>query len=590
METRVKIPDPKSTRVGRLFTDNYFVVPVYQRNYDWEKSQITDFWNDIKDVADESGSKDSHFLGQIVTFENDDGWQEIIDGQQRLATSLILIAAIKDISAEMSQKYFKSENYDDGGNIEQGYRLFDIKKQAMDIIKGEDSLKHSSLIVKENSAHDQHIEEYFYKLTHSFSEHLKNNGETTPAKKMYNAYAKFQKWITDDLKHQKTVEGRIDRLLTIFNSFIDNFYVVMIPTHSQIDAYTIFETLNTRGKNLEAADIIKNHVMANLSNSAEDTESANKAWSKIANVFNDNSHKISRFIRTYWASRYKVVTEAKLYRAINGSITSGKQAREFLTNLEKLVGIYSVLDSPRIPTSHYSFFKDKRITQRLDVLDKMNAMTYYPIVMALYYKNCDEQIILQVVNEILSVFVRRRLIMQQGTNDLESGFSNIAVNIWNGSLTSVDSIRASLDNRLLQNSNDVIQRFSSLSMSGGQRGQKRWQLMYLISEIYYCVYNDFPDNTLYLKVFEEVEYKSVHIRNDSSLGDDKDLLGNWTILETKLADELNNNEADIISLLDQSNLNANHDLSKHLRSSKWDMHAIESRQAGFAKEVIDVIW
>ena len=127
METRVKIPDPKSTRVGRLFTDNYFVVPVYQRNYDWEKSQITDFWNDIKDVADESGSKDSHFLGQIVTFENDDGWQEIIDGQQRLATSLILIAAIKDISAEMSQKYFKSENYDDGGNIEQGYRLFDIK-------------------------------------------------------------------------------------------------------------------------------------------------------------------------------------------------------------------------------------------------------------------------------------------------------------------------------------------------------------------------------------------------------------------------------------------------------------------------------
>lgn len=76
--TLVEIPQPSRFRIGELFKDNNFVVPLYQRNYAWETNEIGDFWYDLLDLVE--GKRNSHFFGQIVTFKNDDKDQEIIDG------------------------------------------------------------------------------------------------------------------------------------------------------------------------------------------------------------------------------------------------------------------------------------------------------------------------------------------------------------------------------------------------------------------------------------------------------------------------------------------------------------------------------
>ena len=84
-----------------LFEDKKsdFLIPDYQRPYAWEEDECKTLWDDIFEFAfpnnnlDDFNSEEEYYLGSIVTFRNDDGKKEIIDGQQRLTTLMLLLRA-----------------------------------------------------------------------------------------------------------------------------------------------------------------------------------------------------------------------------------------------------------------------------------------------------------------------------------------------------------------------------------------------------------------------------------------------------------------------------------------------------------------
>src|SRR4051794_28400213 len=82
--------------IAHLLSDTDLHVPVYQRSYAWGDEQVTDFWTDLKG-AFEAGFPD-YFLGAVVVADVD-GESMIIDGQQRLATTTIFLAALRDAYA-----------------------------------------------------------------------------------------------------------------------------------------------------------------------------------------------------------------------------------------------------------------------------------------------------------------------------------------------------------------------------------------------------------------------------------------------------------------------------------------------------------
>ena len=77
--------------IGHFISDNYLKVPIYQRSYTWEKSNVNDLLQDIK-----SSYPDEYFIGTIVVNDKDD-YLEIIDGQQRLASITIFFTAIRNL-------------------------------------------------------------------------------------------------------------------------------------------------------------------------------------------------------------------------------------------------------------------------------------------------------------------------------------------------------------------------------------------------------------------------------------------------------------------------------------------------------------
>ena len=106
--------DQKSIRA--LLSDEHadFLIPDYQRPYAWGEDECSTLWDDLfafafpNDDCDQFSKDNEYFLGPIVTFKNDDGKQEIIDGQQRLTTIMLLLRAFYDSFANMKDKNSKS--------------------------------------------------------------------------------------------------------------------------------------------------------------------------------------------------------------------------------------------------------------------------------------------------------------------------------------------------------------------------------------------------------------------------------------------------------------------------------------------------
>ncbi|MCT3299448.1 DUF262 domain-containing protein [Lactiplantibacillus pentosus] len=585
MSSFVEIPNPSGFKIESLFRDNNFTVPLYQRNYAWGKDEVKDFWDDLQDIIE--GKRNSHFFGQIVTFKNERGEQEIIDGQQRLTTSLIFMSAIRDIAIKLGQRV-QGTPTDINADDEIGDTLRMIRTQVRKSIRGTKD-DQPSLVVQqhvEDQYSDETLEDFFKKLTHSRISENDRKTSSEPKKNMFNAYDDITKWVNTSIKSEKELGAQIDHLQTIFDAFFDHFYIVMISAPSRQDAFTIFETLNSRGKDLKASDIIKNRVMSLM---YEDLDNANQSWNKITSQLDNNSDRITRFIRTYWASRYRVVSESRLYREISDKVSTVVEAQKFLDDLSSLVELYTVLESPTSPKAHYNYFENERLTQQLDILNRLHVLLYYPIVLALEHRNFSESDKLTVVRKIISVFIRFRTIMNRGTNKLESGFSDVAHQIWSLNLSNVNAIIDYMDEHLLPSNNQTKASFEAMTKEGGQRGAKKWTLVYLLAELYDAVYDDFDDDTLYQRTFSDDNYRLVQIASNPELEDYVNYFGNWTILEKNLAKLDFKTMAQLITALSQSSLTANHELATQLQNVDWNIDTIEQRQGLFTSSVV-TIW
>lgn len=583
MASFVEIPQPSRFRINELFHDNKFIVPLYQRNYAWGYNEVEDFWDDLQDIVD--GHRNNHFFGQIVTYRNENNEQEIIDGQQRLTTSTIFMAVIRDIANEIYAKLnINGTNISDDG--ESGDVLRDIRNQVNKSIRGQKG-DVASLTVQQHVDDDgESLQDFFFDLTHSHQGTLEMKTNSEPKVNMQNAYRDMYTWINKSLKTKKTDSDRIDQLELIFESFFENFYIVMISAPSRRDAFTIFETLNSRGKDLKASDIIKNHVMSLMS---DDLDHANQLWTSITSKLDNNSDRITRFIRTYWAAKKRIVSEAKLYREISLEVQDINSAKRFLEDLGKLVDLYTVLESPTAPKAHYMYFDNKAVTEQLDVLSRLHVLLYYPVVLSLRYTNFSEDKILQVVRKIISVFIRHRTIMNQGTNKLETGFSDVAQKIWTLQLRTVDEINDYMSDHLMPSDDQIRTNFSALAKDGGQRGAKKWTLLYLLAELYDANFDDFSNDDLYLKVFRDENYRLVQVSTDEGLSDYQNYIGNWTILEKNLTQNEYTSTDELAKILRDSDLVGNHKLAEDLQQHHWNQDMIKARQNELGS-VLTLVW
>ncbi|WP_120880811.1 DUF262 domain-containing protein [Helicobacter pylori] len=228
-----------------------FEIPSYQRGYAWQERQLKDFWNDLEHVS-KLGNK-FHYMHSLTLrgLENEleDSAFEIIDGQQRLATSLILLDLLAKITQHKDPKYYSM-------NLEPilSYKYYGLSEAFRSIMEEEKDL--------------ERFQTSFY------------------AKNLIDAYAFFKEKISD------TPVGTLEKM---FDALIKKMLFSVVELNdNRIDPFSSFETINNRGKDLSTLELLKNrlHFVAHKICDEEDLEN-------LQNEINDTYTRIYHDLRSF---------------------------------------------------------------------------------------------------------------------------------------------------------------------------------------------------------------------------------------------------------------------------------------------------
>ena len=139
--------------------------------------------------------------------------------------------------------------------------------------------------------------------------------------------------IQDDTSISNPKRRIKNKLLKIRDSLL-NLKLILIKLDNEDDAYLIFETLNTRGKDLSLTDLVKNHLTKHLKTRSASLDAAKLKWKDFIEVIQGASVDLDTdsFIHHFWLSKYNYIPQKKLFKVLKKEITK-KKAKQFLNDL-----------------------------------------------------------------------------------------------------------------------------------------------------------------------------------------------------------------------------------------------------------------
>lgn len=364
-------------------TDTQFVIPIYQRNYDWKKNHCEQLLNDII----ESGCNNKiHFIGSIVYVHDgvySSGIKElvVIDGQQRLTTVTLLCIAL--------YHFLREKNPQD--------------MQANKILK--------QFIVNEFAEENQRLK---LKVSENNDEDLKS---------LINDYDRGCNDFSNIITNYKYFRSRIseDNIDTILRGINMLIFVEVSLDRIQDNAQRIFESMNSTGLDLSQADLIRNYILMNLS-AREQIEIYKRYWEYIENATRIGiENKMSEFIRDYLTIKTKsIARKDDVYRAFKQNFPHQDidQLEEVLSEIKQLAKPYSRLLSP-------SKEVDKIIQQEIKNINLLEINTSYPFLMKVYDDYLIEKIDKECFYRILrfiQTFAIRRFVLDLPTSSFNKIF------------------------------------------------------------------------------------------------------------------------------------------------------------------------
>lgn len=309
-------PDKRS--VGQLLatTSPSIVVPNWQRSYSWTVKEVETFWNDLTDF--EKSGRAEYFIGSVVIVETSDDKHLLLDGQQRLATSTILLSVIRE--------YLKRYSADAAGRTQSRY-LADI----------DDATNETTYKLTLN-AYD--AEFFRRKILESRSDSFVDPSEERSSHTHISRAREF--FDAEFAKQYASLQGKeaYDWALSIQNALTNKLSLIAIFSTDEDSAAEVFETLNDRGIGLSTADLLRNLVMRRASPSAHDRIIS--LWDDVLSF--DNDQLIKNFIRHYWVSKYGDVKTQSLYREIKTQIEDQNiNSETFSKSLYDAAGLYRAI-------------------------------------------------------------------------------------------------------------------------------------------------------------------------------------------------------------------------------------------------------
>lgn len=248
---------PKSLSIRKLLldSDSFYRIPVYQRPYKWGSDEVEKLWTDIHDAYEnrQTDKTQDYFLGAMVTAKPADRseYRDVVDGQQRLTTLMILCCVIRDLYPDIN-KDPEDNNSVTERDIEHAlFQYGDTDKARLKLRTHDNAMSDFQRVIQKGGTTG---------LTKPSKENLRGDSSKY---KFHNAAILLQAFL------RKIGEEKVAKIL---NFMFDNVKVMRIDCEDVSSAIKIFQIINTRGLNLTPADLVKSYLLSILNEEYSDGE------------------------------------------------------------------------------------------------------------------------------------------------------------------------------------------------------------------------------------------------------------------------------------------------------------------------------
>lgn len=359
-------------------SDKRFVIPVYQRNYDWKQENCKQLFDDLVKIIRKD--RKSHFFGSIVSVHSDGEYNEfqVIDGQQRLTTiSLLMLAmynlmkagTIVPVQANLADKIYKTYLIDEWQEDETRIKLKPVKNDQ----------KAFCMLFKEE---EHYIRESNLTINYNF----------------------FCSQIQKELIS-------IDELYTA----ITRLEIINITLNHDDNPQLIFESLNSTGLALSEGDKIRNFILMGLPTKEQNTFYENY-WNKIEVC---TAYDVSAFIRDYLSVKQQAIPAmSKVYTTFKSYVEEGNiEIEPLLSDMLAYAKRYQTLLRGKT--------QDKKLNACIDRLNRLETTITRPFFLEVLRLQEEVVLTLDEVRKIFQItesYLFRRTICDLPTNALNKIF------------------------------------------------------------------------------------------------------------------------------------------------------------------------
>ena len=401
---------------GELFTNGRtFAVPRFQRNYKWDEDQWEELWQDL--VVAASNDKE-HYMGAIVLKTHDTRKHfEVIDGQQRLVTlTLLVLAAVKCF------EIWATSGHDAIQNRQRAELYRDRFLRAKDAAS---LVETSRLELNRNDA------AFFRSTLLQLREPVAPNRLRESEKLMWRAFSYFLKQLQGKFGGNFEA-GELSRLL---DAASDRLLFIQILVSDELDAYTVFETLNARGTQLTVTDLLKNFVFSRFGQDENAIDVAEDQWNRITA---NREKEFPKLLRHYWNSHHGVTRPPRLFKEIRESVKKHEDATALLDDLETSSLLYSALRNP----ADELWLELPQARQFVAEIDLFGVTQCYPLLFAAWEHLRAEFVAVLRICSVISF--RYITIGRLNTQPMEREYVDAARKIRQGALSNPAQIFANL--------------------------------------------------------------------------------------------------------------------------------------------------
>ncbi len=440
-----------------------FFIPPFQRAYAWGRPEIERYFSDISRIIDseldpKQHDKLEHFFGTVVIKEEKAGFANrsvVVDGQQRLTTTLIFLIALRDSEADPVKQDLITQNF-----LINNTSTFQDKIKLKQVTKDWDAYR--ALV----------------------------NKSQPKSGVIANAYELLKRLINEKNRINPEIEFE-HYIIAIQRINVAVIFLDERPFKGE-DPQIIFETLNSLGKPLSLSDLIRNFVLLNME-SKKQSDIYEKIWHpKIENILTDNTSKFFRdYLQYKTHNSLKVVSDnntKELYQQFKEFVEEKfSDHNDFINDIVRYVKCYQWIITEIVNDSISSNpLNDKIIKELLrNIFHDIKSEAFKPFVLGLleyhqYTTNnirLSDETFISILETIRTYLIRRRIMgLTQGENKNIVTLSKKIESIAKGNVTMIELLTGMFYRLRLPNDNEMKNELSTMNFYEGLKKYSKFIL------------------------------------------------------------------------------------------------------------------